>query len=120
MNQSTPNGMEQRNYAANDTIFTAGQPGGPAFIVKSGKVEVSRMVNSQKVVLETLGPDCIFGATSFIDAQPRTTTAMALEPAICLMIPERHLQEHYEKSSNFIKMLLRMMVGTIRETSGRM
>ncbi|MBL6934867.1 MAG: cyclic nucleotide-binding domain-containing protein [Alphaproteobacteria bacterium] len=120
MNDQISSNLEQRTFASGTTIFTEGQPRGAAFIIKSGKVEISKMANNQKVVLTTLEPDCIFGETSFIDDLPRSATAVAVEPTVCFLVPERLLQENFEKSSAFIKMLMRLMVSNLRDTSDHM
>ena len=113
-------GLEQRTFPPDAVIFSEGQMKGPAYIVKTGKVEISKSVNNHKVVLTTLGPNCIFGETSFIDVLPRSATATAVEATICFLVPEELLMENFENAGDFIKMLMRLMVTSLRDTSNQM
>ena len=71
--------IKKETFEAGDVIFKEGSHGLAVYILSSGKVEISKMIQGRKIIVEILGPDDIFGEMSFIDHSPRSATAIALE-----------------------------------------
>jgi CRP/FNR family transcriptional regulator, cyclic AMP receptor protein len=62
-----------REYKAGETIFHEGDPGEEFFVIQRGRVRIE--VGNR--LLETLGPNEIFGEMALIDASPRSASAVA-------------------------------------------
>ena len=62
-----------REYKAGETIFHEGDPGEEFFVIQRGRVRIE----SGNRLLETLGPNEIFGEMALIDASPRSAGAVA-------------------------------------------
>jgi CRP/FNR family cyclic AMP-dependent transcriptional regulator len=65
--------MSQAQFKAGETIFKAGDPGKALFIVRSGSVDL--LVGDR--VVETVGPDGVFGEMALIEHSKRSATAVA-------------------------------------------
>lgn len=73
-----------RDYPANCTLFSEGDPGGSLFVILSGKVAVWKKAGpSDQRLLATLLPGDIIGEISLVDASPRS--ALALTVSECKM-----------------------------------
>ncbi|MGA8108454.1 MAG: DUF1003 domain-containing protein [Acidobacteriaceae bacterium] len=79
--------VETRKFAARQRIFKAGDPPSQAYIVMTGKVQVSTMdEDHQEVVVDEPTHGDFFGFASMLQESEHQTTAMALEDTTCLEI----------------------------------
>ncbi len=69
-------GYPLQRFEPDQRIFTQDDEGAAMYVVRSGKVGIM----SAGAVLETIGPNGIFGEMSLIDGSPRSATAIAREP----------------------------------------
>lgn len=71
--------MQPRQYHAGELLFEEGQFGKAVFILKSGKVELSRRSGEQTRTLGVLGPGQMFGEMALLEQMKRTATATVIE-----------------------------------------
>ena len=72
--------VELRRFVTRQRIYKTGDPGGRAYIVLTGRVEVSMIDEEQRpVVVDTPQPGEIFGLSSMLAESTHLTTAVALE-----------------------------------------
>lgn len=81
--------------AAGDTIFPEGSLGECLYIIEEGRVEISQLKEGQRRVLAIFGPGDCFGEMALIDCQPRSATAVALEPTSLCALTGNTLFELY-------------------------
>jgi len=82
--------VELRRFAPRHRIYRSGDPGGKAFIVVKGRVEVAVIdEDNQEVVVDRPGAGEIFGFASMLAASPHSTTATAVEETSAIEI-DRH------------------------------
>ena len=82
--------VELREFVARQRIYKTGDPGGKAFIVVKGQVQVIVIdEDNQEVVIDAPGSGEIFGLASMLSASPHLTTAIAVEPTRAIEI-DRH------------------------------
>jgi CRP-like cAMP-binding protein len=62
-----------RAYPAGAPLFAAGDPGDVMYVVKTGEVDI--LVGEQ--IVETVGPNGIFGEMALIDNESRSASARA-------------------------------------------
>jgi CRP-like cAMP-binding protein len=106
--------MSRKTYSPDTPIFRQGDPGNAAYVVQTGKIEIWITENDQKKILGTIGPGGIFGEMALIDNSDRMASATAVEPSVCIMVPERVFQEKMESADSFIVALLRIFCNNIR------
>jgi len=68
-----------QQFEPGQVIIRENTPGDSAYIILSGRVEVTKRIEGQPVVLVRLGPGSIFGEMSLLDGSPRSATATAME-----------------------------------------
>jgi CRP/FNR family transcriptional regulator, cyclic AMP receptor protein len=100
---------EQR-FAAGQAVVQQGQVGNGLFIVVSGGVRI--VAGSRE--LGRLGPGDFVGELSVIDQQPRTATALAEGPTVCLALASWDLMALVGRDRELTVNLLRGLAGRLR------
>lgn len=72
-----PSNELTRQYPINTMIFSEAQSGADMFIIKSGEVAISKVVNGNEVTLAILGQGDMFGEMALIENKPRSANAIA-------------------------------------------
>lgn len=102
---------EFESYAAGQTIFTQGDPCGQMYVVQEGEVD---MVVGEKVV-ETVGPNGIFGEMALVDNQPRSASAIARTDCRVVPLTEEKFMAHVHRTPFFSLQVMRVLVRRIRQ-----
>jgi len=72
--------VQKRSYYVGEVLFQEGQVGRALFMIKSGKVELTRKGGDGKTrTLGHLGPGQIFGEMALLEDRPRTAGAHIIE-----------------------------------------
>lgn len=79
--------VEVKTFAPRQRIYRIGEPGGRAYVMVSGVVRVTTVdEDHQDVVVDEPSEGEFFGFASMLDGTPHQTTAVALEPTVCLEV----------------------------------
>ncbi|MDJ0733724.1 MAG: cyclic nucleotide-binding domain-containing protein [Nostocaceae cyanobacterium] len=103
--------MDEQFFPANTTIFKQGQEGRSLFIVVSGKVKIH--LGGQQLAVFPQGE--AFGEMSVFDAQPRSASAIALEPCECLELTQEQLYDAIEETPEIAVNIIRVLSRRIRD-----
>jgi CRP-like cAMP-binding protein len=106
----TRGGVPLQRYEAGQKIFVQDDDGSCMYVVRSGKVKIM----ASGVVLESIGPNGIFGEMALIDGSPRSATAVASEPTELAPIDRStfiHLVQH---TPVFALQVMQMLATRIR------
>lgn len=75
-----------RAYERGETIFREGDPAELLITIASGRVKVSKMLPAaREMIVEILGPGDPLGVVAAYEDRPYPASAVALEPAECLL-----------------------------------
>lgn len=96
---------------AGSIIVDQGQTGREAFVVLSGKVEVTR---SKRKVAD-LGPGAVVGELSLLDHGPRTATVTCVTDCELLVIDQRNFRAVLQEVPTMAVKLLATIAGRIRD-----
>jgi len=103
-----------RQFAGGERIFAEGQAGDGIYIIESGRVQISALIDQeQRRILSRLGPGEFFGEMAVLDNEPRSASATAEEPTVTRFIPRADLLGILENSP-------RLAVNLVREFSLRL
>jgi uncharacterized membrane protein len=79
--------VEMRHFAPRQRIYKIGDPGKNAYVVMSGKVQVTTVdEDHQEVLLDEPEHGQFFGFASMLEALPHKTNAVAAEDTVCLEV----------------------------------
>ena len=65
-------------FSPGDILFIEGEPGNDFYMIKSGKVVISKIIDDNEKTLDEMGPGKIFGEMAILDDAPRNASATAL------------------------------------------
>ena len=90
--------VELRDFAANQRIYKAGEPNGPAYVMLSGAVTVTLLdEDGQDVIFSQPRHGDFFGFASMLEGIPHLTTAVATEPTTCIEIDRNDISVLLDK-----------------------
>jgi len=112
--------IEKETYKAGDVIFEEGSHGLAVYILQSGKVEISKIVQDRKIAVEILGPGDIFGEMGFIDHSPRLATAIALEDTVLELVDKDFLDKQFNQIDSDFREIITTLVRRLRKTTQRL
>jgi CRP/FNR family cyclic AMP-dependent transcriptional regulator len=78
-----------REFRRGVVLFQEGDPGREMYVLRNGRVTISRKVGDVEKVLSTLGQGEFFGEMSILTGRPRSATAAVVEDARILVIDAR-------------------------------
>lgn len=81
------NQVELRQFEARQRIYKIGEPGEKAYVLVSGKVQVTTVdEDQQEVIVDEPNPGDVFGFASMMAQTAHQTTAVASEASVCLEV----------------------------------
>ncbi len=110
----------KETHEAGDVILKEGSHGAGVYVISSGKVEISTMVQDKKVVLDILGPGGMFGEMSYLDPAPRSATAIALEDTVLELLDKDFLDREFNQISSDFREIISNLVKRLRKTNQRL
>ena len=81
-----PTADQAREYPADTMIFSESQGGAEMYIIQTGKVEISKVVDGNEVVLAVLKQGDMFGEMALLENKPRSASAIARENCRLLVV----------------------------------
>lgn len=110
-----------RTYSQGDAIFHEGDPARSMFVIRHGTVHIRRAGKKDDVDLVQLGGGAHFGEMPFVNDEPRSASAVALERSELLEIGYDVLQAHLDKNLQtavkFYRALAHFLAGRLRTTT---
>lgn len=79
--------VELKRFAPRQRIYKLGEPGGNAYVMMSGKVQVTMVDDdNQEVLVDEPGHGDFFGLASMLEETPHQTNAIAVEETTCVEV----------------------------------
>ena len=81
-----------RKFEDNAVIFCEYEPGRELYIIQTGKVRISKIINDNEVMLAVLNEGDIFGEMAILDNKPRSASAVAFGEVSVLAINKANFE----------------------------
>ncbi len=108
--------MQRCDYRPGEHILFEGEQPPGLFFVLRGRVRLSRMANDgREQVLAMVGVGENFNAVPLFDERPNPTTARAMSPVHCLLLPRAALLKLLSQHPDLALAALRELAGQLRE-----
>lgn len=104
--QNSGQAFFKRVLLPGDVLFREGDEGDFAFIILSGKLEVSRMSNGYKVVLAHLKKEEIGGELALFTNEPRSATITAVEATTISLLSRESVENELVKLSPWVQKMI--------------
>lgn len=107
---------QEQTFAAGGEVFHEGDAGDGVYVVRSGLVEISGMMNQDtRRVFSQIGPGGLFGEMAVIEQRPRSATATAVRDTVVYFVARDDLLAFLEHSPGFALSLLQVISHRLRE-----
>ncbi|MEW6685833.1 MAG: Crp/Fnr family transcriptional regulator [Candidatus Edwardsbacteria bacterium] len=106
----------EKTLRPGETLFHEGESGEQMFLIRSGKVRISKRSGQVEKTLAVLKEGDFFGEMALIDGSPRSATATALEETR-LLIVDREAFKAQLKENPMIEYVLETMSRRLRATN---
>jgi uncharacterized protein (TIGR02266 family) len=107
----------EETYQDGQIIFEEGSSGDWIYAIQSGKVEISKKVGGQKIVIEVLQTGEIFGELGFVSKATRSATARAVGETVIGIIDRGYLDQEFNKLSSGFQQILRSLATRLKKAS---
>lgn len=113
--------LSSKKYRKNNLIIFEEDEGQVLFIIRSGRVKISRINSAgEEVILAILGPSDFFGELSIIDGGPRSATVTSLDEVELLSLRRKDCFDILHSYPSVAISLLKLMAGRIRKTDAQL
>ncbi|MBX2834784.1 MAG: EAL domain-containing protein [Micavibrio sp.] len=116
---STNNPTSPKLFAAGDLIIKQGEKGTGAYILESGKVEITINTPEGEQKVGTRGPGAMLGEMAILDSKPRTANVRALEDCSMLEITRDNFTQRLEEADPVIRLAIQVILTRYRDLLGR-
>jgi len=106
--------MDLKTFRKGDVIIEKGSYGTSAYVIKSGRVEVSDIVNNKRVVLAILDEGQIFGEMGLVEDQPRSATVTVVEDVQLAVLNRDSFNELFEKNPRVLLPIIKALFERLR------
>ena len=73
-----------RKQPSGTVLFREGDRGQTMYVIRSGKVNISKRIGDSEITLAVLGPGEFFGETALLEGLPRSAGATVVEEALLI------------------------------------
>ncbi len=109
-----------QEYPTGVPLVWQGSPGAGFFVITAGKVRVVQQRQDGDIhELAVLGPGDTFGEMALLDDQPRSGTALTLEPTTALVLPSWDFRAALRENPEIIVKLLAVLSLRLRNAEQR-
>jgi len=102
-----------QTYPKDCLLFTEGEKGDTLYIIQSGSVKITKIVNNQEIVLAVLKKSDIFGEMAMLDDKPRAATAEIYEDCALLAVNKDNFSKLIHEQPDMVVKLTSMMAERI-------
>jgi CRP-like cAMP-binding protein len=109
---------EIQQVTAGEYIFREGEMGDRAYLIESGRIEISTASGGEMRVLSVLEQGDVFGEMTLIDSNPRSASARALDDCALLPITRALVETKLGNADPLTRLLLKLILSRFRDSHG--
>ena len=102
-----------QTYPKDCVLFAEGEKGHNLYIIQSGSVKITKIINNQEIVLAVLGKSDIFGEMAMLDDKPRAATAEIYEDCTLLAVNKDNFSKLITDQPDMVVKLTSLMAERI-------
>lgn len=107
-------------FQKGDVIFREGDKGSEMFVIQSGKVEIYKEINGEKIFSLVMEKGDFFGEMSLLESLPRTANAVMLEDGELIIINAQIFDQMIRQNIEIAVRMLRKFSTRLRETMAKL
>lgn len=99
-------------FEAGQIIFSEGDPAQSLLLIEEGVVEISKTIDGQRKVLQTLGAGGVFGEMALLNHTTRAATATAVERTSVILVPKFVLERQMARADALVRKLIYALISS--------
>jgi CRP-like cAMP-binding protein len=104
-----------RKHPSGTVLFREGDRGQTMYVIRSGKVNISRRIADSEITLAVLGPGEFFGEMALLEGLPRSAGATVMEEALLIELEQGAFATLVRKNGEIALRLMRRLSSRLRE-----
>lgn len=108
-----------KKIPAGHYLFRDGDPSDAMYVIKGGKLAVTKSKNTSEIVLAELGPGAMVGEMAFFDGRPRSASVKAVKDTEVICLPFKSLHAQFQNFPEWCKAVMRTINDHLREANLR-
>ncbi len=100
-------------------LFREGDPPDAMYVIKTGKLAVTKTKQSAEITLAELGPGAMIGEMAFFDNKPRSASAKAIKDTEAIALPYKALHAQFAQFPEWTKAIMRTVNDHLRSANAR-
>jgi CRP/FNR family transcriptional regulator, cyclic AMP receptor protein len=106
-----------KNLKKGDVLFREGDPSEAMYVIKSGKIAITKAKGSSDIQLAELGPGDMLGEMAFFDNKPRSAGAKAIADTVVIELPFKALNAQFKTFPEWLKAIMRTVNTHLRNAN---
>jgi CRP/FNR family cyclic AMP-dependent transcriptional regulator len=106
-----------KNLKKGDILFRENDPSEAMFVIKSGKIAITKAKGTSEIVLAELGPGDMLGEMAFFDNKPRSAGARAVADTVVIELPFKALNAQFKTFPEWLKAIVRTVNTHLRNAN---
>ncbi len=98
-------------------LFREGDPSDAMYVIKKGKITITKTKGDSEVELASMGPGQMFGEMAFFDQKPRSANARAAADSEIIALPFASLEAHFKTMPEWLKSMVKTINDHLREAN---
>ena len=108
-----------KNLKKAEILFREGDPSEAMYVIKSGKIAITKAKGASEIVLAELGPGDMLGEMAFFDNRPRSAGARAVVDAVLIELPFKALNAQFKTFPEWLKAIMRTVNNHLRAANSK-
>jgi CRP/FNR family cyclic AMP-dependent transcriptional regulator len=110
----------QKNLNKGDILFREGDPSDAAYVVKTGRISITKAKGNSEIELKAAGPGEMFGEMAFFDSKPRSASAKASSnDTVVVALPFSALNAQFQTFPQWLRAMIKTINENLREANKR-
>lgn len=106
-----------KNLKKGEILFREGDASDAMYVIKSGKIAITKSKGSSEVILAELGPGDMLGEMAFFDNRPRSAGAKANVDSVVIELPFKALNAQFKTFPEWLKAVVRTVNNHLRNAN---
>src|SRR5438105_14225317 len=104
-----------RRHPSGTVLFREGDRGQTMYVIRSGRVNISKRIGDSEITLAVLGPGEFFGEMALLEGLPRSAGATVVEEALLIEVEQGAFATVVRRNSEIAVRLMRRLSSRLRE-----
>lgn len=108
-----------KKFGKNDILFKEGDASDAMYVIKSGRIAITKAKGSGEIILAELKPGEMLGEMAFFDNKPRSAGAKAISDSEVIILPFTSLHAQFKTFPEWLKAMVKTVNSHLRDANQR-